>query len=69
MDRNNPSDDDVVRLAREAVRIEVEKKRAMKLPVIVYDHADQKIYEVYADGTRKAVGSRLTRGHYSERTR
>ncbi|MDO4283889.1 MAG: hypothetical protein Q4C60_01010 [Eubacteriales bacterium] len=60
------SDEAVIRRAQAAVRIELEKKKAMDLPVVVYDRKTQKIYEESSDGTRKEIGQRLRKGRYSE---
>ena len=61
------SDEAVVKRANEAVRIEIEKKRAMDIPVIVYDREKQIIYQENSDGTRVEAGKRLRKGRYSER--
>ena len=61
------SDETVVKRAKEAVRIELEKKRAMDLPVVVYDREKQIIYQENSDGTRIEAGKRLRKGRYSER--
>lgn len=61
------SDEIVVKRAKEAVRIELEKKKAMDLPVVVYDREKQIIYQENSDGTRIEAGKRLRKGRYSER--
>lgn len=61
------SDETVVKRAKEAVRIELEKKKAMDLPVVVYDREKQIIYQENSDGTRIEAGKRLRKGRYSER--
>lgn len=61
------SDEAVVKRANEAVRIELEKKRAMDIPVVVYDQETQIIYQEDSDGTRVEVGKRMRKGRYSER--
>lgn len=61
------SDEAVVRRANAAVRIELEKKRAMDIPVVTYDRETQKIYRENSDGTRTEVGKRMRKGRYSER--
>ena len=61
------SDEVVVKRAKEAVRIELEKKKAMDLPVVVYDRENQIIYQENSDGTRIEAGKRLRKGRYSER--
>lgn len=61
------SDEAVVRRANAAVRIELEKKRAMDIPVVTYDRETQTIYRENSDGTRTEVGKRIRKGRYSER--
>ncbi len=61
------SDEAVVKRVNEAVRIELEKKRAMDIPVVVYDRETQIIYQEDNDGTRVEVGKRMREGRYSER--
>ncbi len=61
------SDEAVVKRANEAVRIELEKKRAMDIPVVVYDQETQIIYQEDNNGTRVEVGKRMRKGRYSER--
>lgn len=61
------SDETVVKRAKEAVRIELEKKKAMDLPIVVYDREKQIIYQENSDGTRIEAGKRLREGRYSER--
>ena len=60
------SDETVVKRAKEAVRIELEKKKALDVPIIIYDSETQTIYQEYSDGTRKEVSKRMKRGRYSE---
>ena len=64
---NYISDEAVVKRANEAVRIELEKKKAMDIPVVIYDSEKQIIYKESSDGTRIEVGQRLRKGRYSER--
>ena len=61
------SDEAVVKRANEAVRIELEKKKAMDIPVVIYDREKQIIYQENSDGTRIEAGKRLRKGRYSER--
>lgn len=61
------SDEAVVKRANEAVRIELEKKKAMDIPVVIYDRENQIIYKENSDGTRVEAGKRLRKGRYSER--
>ena len=64
---NYISDEAVVKRANAAVRIELEKKKAMDIPVVIYDSEKQIIYQENSDGTRIEVGQRLRKGRYSER--
>lgn len=60
------SDEAVVKRANAAVRLELEKKKAMDIPIVVYDRETQIIYRENSDGTRTAVGRRMRKGRYSE---
>lgn len=61
-------DAQVVKRANAAVKIELEKKKALDIPIAVFDRKTQKIYQQNSDGTRTAVGERIRKGRYSERT-
>lgn len=61
------SDEMVVKRVNEAVRIELEKKRALDVPIVTYDRETQIIYQENSDGTRVEVGRRIRKGRYSER--
>ena len=61
------SDEAVMKRVNEAVRIELEKKKAMDVPIIVYDKETQIIYQENSDGSRVEVGRRMRKGRYSER--
>lgn len=61
------SDEAVVKRVNEAVRIELEKKKAMEVPIIRYDSETQTIYQENSDGSRVEVGRRMRKGRYSER--
>ncbi len=54
-ERNIITDEQVVKRAREAVRLELERMKAMDIPVAIYDRKTKKIYQVYSDGTRVEV--------------
>lgn len=60
-------DEMVVKRVKEAVRIELEKRKAMDVPVIIYDRETQTIYQENSDGTRTEVGRKMRKGRYSER--
>ena len=60
------SDETVIMLANEAVRIELEKNKALGIPVVIYDRKSQIIYRENDDGTRTEVGRRLRKERYSE---
>ena len=54
----------VVKRVKEAVRIELEKRKAMDVPVIIYDGETQAIYQENSDGTRtEAVSYTHLRAH------
>ena len=61
------SDEAVMKRANEAVRIELEKNRALGVPVVIYDRESQIIYQENEDGTRIEVGRRMRKERYSER--
>ena len=61
------SDEQVVKRASAAVKIELEKKKAMDIPATVYDRKTQKIYQINSDGSKVEVGQRIRKGRYSER--
>ena len=63
------SDDQVVKRASAAVKIELEKKKAMNIPIAVYDRKTQTIYQQSSDGSRTVVAERIRKGRYSERVK
>ena len=54
------------RPALTAVRIELEKLKAMDISVVIYDRETQIIYQENSDGSRVEVAKRLRKGRYSE---
>ncbi|BDF09621.1 hypothetical protein AAK943_12590 [Emergencia timonensis] len=63
------SDDQVVKRANAAVRLELEKRKARNQPIAVFDRKAQKVYMQDSDGTIIESSERLRRGRYSERKR
>ncbi|MCD8222321.1 MAG: hypothetical protein LUD07_09135 [Clostridiales bacterium] len=63
------SDEQVVKRVNTAVRLELEKKKAMDIPVVIYDRKTQKIFQENSDGSRVEISERLRRGRYSERVK
>ena len=61
------SDETVIKRANEAVRIELEKNKALGVPVVLYDRESQIIYRENSDGTRTEIGRKMRKGRYSER--
>lgn len=61
------SDETVIRRANAAVKIELEKNKALGVPSVIYDRESQIIYRENSDGTRMEVGKRMRKGRYSER--
>lgn len=61
------SDEIVVKRANAAVRLELEKNKALGIPAVIYDRKSQVIYRENEDGTRIEVGRRMRKGRYSER--
>ncbi len=60
------TDDDVVKRANAAVRIELEKNKALGVPAVVFDRKTQVIYHVNSDGSRVVVGQRIRKERYGE---
>ena len=60
------SDETVVKRAKEAVRLEIEKNKALGVPVVIYDRKSQIIYQENDDGTRTEVGRKMRKERYSE---
>ncbi len=61
------TDEAVVKRVNAAVKIELEKKKALDIPAVVYDSKTQNIYHENSDGTRVKIGKRMRKGRYSER--
>ena len=53
------SDEAVVKRVNAAVKIELEKKKAMDIPAVVYDRKTQIIYHENSYGTRVEIGKRM----------
>lgn len=49
------------------MRIELEKNKALDIPVVIYDREKQILYRENEDGSRTEIGKRLRKGRYSER--
>ena len=60
-------DSQVVKRANSAVRLAIEKKQTMGIPVVVYDRKTGQICHLQEDGTKIVVSERKNRGRYSER--
>lgn len=50
--RDRITDAQSVRLAQKAVELELEKRKALNLPIAVYDKKEKRVYACFADGTR-----------------
>lgn len=61
------TDEQVIKRAAAAVKLEIEKLNALDAPVIVYDSKKRVIVRRNSDGTEVEVGKRLREGNYSER--
>lgn len=61
------TDAQVVKRARAAVKIAIEKKKALGSPIVVYDSKTNKIYRVNDDGSRTVLSDGIGSGRYSER--
>ena len=60
------SDKEVVERVKSAVKIDIEKKKAMNVPVAVFDAETGNVYAEYNDGTKILMGSRIKKGSYGE---
>ena len=49
------SDAETVRRARKAVELELEKRKAMNMPIAVFDKKEKKVFACYPDGTREEM--------------
>lgn len=63
------SDEQVVKRANCAVKIALEKKRAMDVPIFTYDRETQSICVIGSDGSKTQVCGRYNHGRYSERVK
>ena len=43
------------------------RKKAMDVPIAVYDKKTKTVYRINSDGTKEIIGERLRKGRYSER--
>jgi len=64
----NITDAEVVKRVKSAINIDIEKKKAMNIPIAVFDAESGKIYAEYNDGTRVLMGNRLKRGNYEKQS-
>lgn len=62
----NITDEEVVKRVKSAITIDIEKKKAMNIPIAVFDAESGNIYAEYNDGTRVLMGNRLKRGNYGK---
>jgi len=63
------SDEAVVKRVDASIKIELEKKKVLGIPAVIYDRDTQKIYYLNSDGTRVEASEKLRKGRYSERIR
>ena len=61
------ADEQVVKRAQMAVRLELEKNMALDVPIAVYDRERKVIFVKNSDGTVVEVKNRLRMGRDSER--
>ncbi len=59
----------IVKNARLAVDAELRMKKALNQPIAQFDAKSGQVRIVNGDGTVKVVGTAMTRGRYSERTK
>ena len=61
------TDSQVVKRAKAAVKLEIQKQKALDNPIVVYDAKTGIVFQEKSDGSRIAVGKRMRKGRYSER--
>lgn len=61
------TDEQVVERAKAAVRLAVEKKKVLGIPVVAYDSKTKEVYQINSDGSRTVLAKSEVRGRYSER--
>lgn len=70
MERNEYiTDEQVVKRAKAAVRLAIEKKKILGLPIVAYDSGNNEIYQINEGGGRIFLGKGIGGGRYSERVR
>lgn len=70
MERNKYiTDKQVVRRAKAAVRLAIEKKKVTGAPIVSYDCKSNKIYKINEDGSKTVLGDGIGRGFFSEQGR
>ncbi len=65
-DTTQITDADVVKRIQNAVKIDIDRRKAMNAPIAVYDPDTGNVYAEYGDGKRILMGSKIKRGSYSE---
>ncbi|MEY8368294.1 hypothetical protein AALA24_05935 [Anaerovoracaceae bacterium 42-11] len=66
-ERKQITDEQVVKRANAAVKMELEKKKIKNQPIAVFDKETRQIYMQYNDGTKAEIREIKQRGRYSER--
>ena len=61
------TDEQVVKRAMAAVELEIERQKALDIPITIYDREKKVILQKNSDGSVVEVGKRLRKGRYSER--
>lgn len=67
MKKDYITDEQVIKRANAAVEIEIQRLKALDIPVVVFDREKQVVVKRNSDGTEVEVGKPLRKGHYSER--
>lgn len=65
-DSTNITDADVVKRIKSAIKIDIEKRKAMNAPIAVYDPETGNVYAEYSDGKKIFMGNKIRRGSYGE---
>ncbi len=70
MNRNEYiTDDQVVKRAKAAVKLAIEKKKILGSPIVAYDSKNNDIYQINEDGSKTVLGKGIGGGRYSERSK
>lgn len=61
------TDEQLNKRAKCAVKLAIEKKRVLEVPIYTYDRATKTICQITKDGQKQPICRRYCHGRYSER--